>query len=116
MRRQKLNKIYSLLFLAGYLSFLGLSIFHSHPGGIPVSKQEQVAAYGNETHEGISDAGHDCPICHLFFSINVCPKQPSAQKVFVEEIEFLVKNDVVYKTKSVGFVTLRGPPSNYNLA
>jgi hypothetical protein len=112
MKKEKIKQIYSLIFLLGYLSFVGLSTLHHHPVNLNSRQNTEDVSVSKTAEKKISESADDCPVCHLYFSINVCSNINVSTDVFADSLKFFICNESIHFNKLTGNLSLRGPPAN----
>gem|GEM_PF-1799571 len=111
MKSDKLRRIYALVFLLSYLSFMGVSLFHFHPFVLSSRQSETVSAQNSAVKTILTDSD-DCPICHLYFSLTICPVPVSDTNIIAKDARFFVFQESLYYTLVSGAQSQRGPPFN----
>lgn len=113
MNRQinKYRPIITSIFLAGYLSFILLSIVHFHSNTVYNNyKSSEIVNY--VLHSTTSDNDENCPICLSFSSINVNTINLTFSSSLLIENCPLIIIASGYKSNSQNVKYLRGPPNN----
>jgi hypothetical protein len=107
----KYNKLFALILLGGYVSFLVLTIAHIHIEEYG-SNEKKVRTLQTNCYNLNSETQKNCQICQLYSSSNVNPVfiNPAPGKIL--ENCLLLSIDKGYKSTSLETKYLRGPPAN----
>ena len=109
------RKIYSILFLTGYMTFIGMSIFHHHYD--ETTDNQKIPSVCGEEKSYKSEIGHndDCQICHLSFSLIHNVKQPHLSILYCKKNAFLIPEQLSFQNRTSISSLFRGPPHSYSL-
>lgn len=109
-RTERMKKVFASVFLLGYVSFVLLSITHFHQSAALRSDNKVLSAQ-TSTAKTLSDPENNCPVCHLYSSVNYYYPRQVISNILAAHIQVPAINETGYQSEFFKSLSLRAPPS-----
>jgi hypothetical protein len=96
------------------MSFILLSITHFHSSGLN-NPYKAIQFTGASSSKTVIDSENDCPVCHLFASVNFSPAQTFVVHGLKAESKISLADETGLQTVFGNSQCLRAPPSLISL-